>query len=456
MKVYILSGSPKGETSVTLQTAKTLEKLFPEDSFTFELVGSGKFSEEIRDNIAASDLTIYLSSLYHCHLHAQSLDFFKAMFSGNTDKLKGKAFTYLTTSMFLMDTPAHNFMKDITSRNGMFFIRSLSLKDDDALKEEGREELYRWFKYVKDTLSARNGKFDFEKQNVTIIDASDDDKAEKNQKIIEHVKDRYTKAGSAVKIVKLRDYKLTKCVACNGCYTNRKCVFNDDFEKLADEIYTGLDILVTVGTLDYGMMTSTYKTFLDKHVQFGRCPLDDDIIKLYLYSKTDMTTEYNEHEFYEHGYALDSLCGSYFADCFEGYGESLNADKIDRAVDDTLLIAQDQLYAPRNVYRIGLNTMFAKLAVHLQNMCPGDMNYYSTHGFYDPVEINPHVRIVNSFEEGIECSKSRVMPYKMMMLDLKTPPKLTDRRKDKDKTIFERAKEGLVPVKKKRGLFGKK
>ncbi len=62
---------------------------------------------------------------------------------------KGKPITYISTSGMNMDVPAHNYLRSYARHNELKWIRSLSLLDEDVLHECRREELYRWFCYVK-------------------------------------------------------------------------------------------------------------------------------------------------------------------------------------------------------------------------------------------------------------------------------------------------------------------
>ena len=459
MKILILSGSPKGETSITLKTTEFIPKMFPEDEFTTEMIGTGEYTERIGERIKEADLVILTGSIYHCSIHTQTMCFLDAMVKNIGNDIQGKPFTYLTTSMFLMEVPAHTYVEQFFKRNGLRYIRSLSLKDDDVLSEKGREELYRWFEYIKQTATLDSNDITFENNgNIVILDTSDDDET-RNDAIIKEVMDYCMKKSGNVRVVSVKDYTVKHCSACYGCYSTRKCVIQDDFAKLVSDVYDGTDVLITVGTLKYGMLGTNYKKWLDRHVQFGRCALDDELIKLYIYNTTEDTEPQDKELFKTHTLALDSLVGSYFVDtiCGGEHGE-LNMDTIHNSIDDCILICKNELIPQRNIYRVTLNNQFAGLAHTLQNMCPKDYEYYKMKGYYEPKEVNPHVRYINNGSESLEARKMRLVPYKMALQDIEGAPTLTIRRPQKISPIAKntRGQESAKEPAKKFGLFRRK
>lgn len=46
MRVLVLSGSPKNDDSITLQSMYFFEKLYVDDEFDIKIVGTGKFKDE--------------------------------------------------------------------------------------------------------------------------------------------------------------------------------------------------------------------------------------------------------------------------------------------------------------------------------------------------------------------------------------------------------------------------
>ena len=148
MRVTVLSASPKQQLSLTLQTVRTLQKMCKEDQFDICFIKDVNDHTEFEEKAADADLILILSSLYHFNTHGQLMRYLK-----NINLPKGKPITYISTSGGNMDVPAHNYLRSFARHNGLTWIRSLSLLDEDVLKEHRREELYRWFQYVKDMVN---------------------------------------------------------------------------------------------------------------------------------------------------------------------------------------------------------------------------------------------------------------------------------------------------------------
>jgi multimeric flavodoxin WrbA len=430
MNVCVLSGSPKGDHSLTLQSALALQKMYPNDSFEICKIGNGEVSNETKECINNCDLLMILTSLFHFNVHQQTIVAFREI--EKSIDLTGKYATYLTTSGFNMDIPAHNFVKDFMVNAGANYIRSLSLLDEDILKPEGREELYRWFTYIKDYMCncSHNTHPNFsEKRRVVIIDAGDTKNETENA--ISVLKSSFSELNCDLSVYSLRDFNLKPCIACFGCYTDCKCKLNDDYEKLANYVYKNTDAIFVVGIIKYGQFGPYYKTWLDRHVQFGRHSSETEIVKCYIYcNKADDECVCLEH-FEHYCLVVDSLNRDFYTGTY-------NESHLTCAIDDVVRIVNNEMYPQRNTYSLGLNLQFAKLGYHLQNMTPVDYEFYKSHGYYNKLQINTHAGSITDMTNGIEMCKNRLIPFKIMLSELSGAPELTKRRPNKDKTLYDR------------------
>ena len=83
MKIAVLNGSPKGETSVTMQYVSFLEKSFPEDKFMYihaaqRCTAFEKNKDafgEILDEVAGADLVLWAFPLYFLTVHSGYMRF---------------------------------------------------------------------------------------------------------------------------------------------------------------------------------------------------------------------------------------------------------------------------------------------------------------------------------------------------------------------------------------------
>lgn len=414
MRVTVLSASPKQQLSLTLQTVRTLQKMCKEDQFDICFIKDVNDHTEFEEKAAEADLILILSSLYHFNTHGQLMRFLK-----NINLPKGKPITYISTSGGNMDVPAHNYLRSFARHNGLKWIRSLSLLDEDVLKEHRREELYRWFQYVKDMVNdTRLENTTLSGIRISILDCGDE--AEETEKTALTLKERYEALGAKVTIYNMREKNIKGCIACFGCYTNNKCVIQDDFESLTEELYQNTDMMVVVSGINYNQFSTNYKYFLDRHVKFGRFSQDLELIKAYVYCGEIDPSDLVELE--QHTLVVDSLDGDCHVGIYPGTEEG-----IAQVIRESAYVCKNDLYPQRNTYYYGLSFQFANLAYRLQKMTPNDYNYFKSKGFYEMPQILQQVRPISGIEEGRMSCKMRLVAFEEMLSRLDGPPAMTKR-----------------------------
>lgn len=446
MRVTVLSASPKQQLSLTLQTIRTLQKMCPEDQFDICFLKKVDDHSEFEEKANDAELIIILSSLYHLNTHGQLMRYLKDV------KLpKGKPITYITTSGMNMDVPAHNYLRSYARHNGLKWIRSLSLLDEDVLQECRREELYRWFSYVKDVVNnTRLTETSLTNKTIAILDCGDT--AEETEKEAKEIVAKYEALGAKVMLYNMRERSIKGCIACFGCYTNNKCVIKDDFEAITDEINKNADVMLVVSGINYNQFSTNYKYFLDRHVKFGRFGQEQELIKAYVYCGEIDGQDLAELE--QHTLVVDSLAGDCYVGLYPGTEEG-----IAQLIQESSYVVINDLYPQRNTYSYGLNHQFANLAYRLQNMTPRDYEYYKSKGFYDIPEIVGQARPVGSMEEGRMTSQMRLLAFEEMLSKLDGPPAMTKRgERSKFFRMIGSKPQGGAAEQPKKGfsLFGKK
>lgn len=414
MRVTVLSASPKQQLSLTLQVIRTLQKMCKDDQFDICFVKDVNDHSEFEEKAKDSDLVIILSSLYHFNTHGQLMRYLKSV-----NIPKGKPITYITTSGLNMDVPAHNYIRSYAKHNDLKWIRSLSLLDEDVLQEHRREELYRWFCYVKDVVKGTElTETSLSGKSITILDCGDE--AIETEETAKTIVAKYEALGANVTLHNMREKNIKGCIACFGCYTNNKCVIKDDFESLTNEIYSSSDMIVVVSGINYNQFSTNYKYFLDRHVKFGRFAQEHENIKAYVYCGEIDGSDLAELE--QHTLVVDSLDGDCHIGLYPGTGEG-----VDRLIQESAYTCINDLYPQRNTYTYGLSMQFANLAYRLQNMTPKDYEYFKSKGFYDTPEVLGQVRPISGIEDGRMSCQMRLIAFEEMLSRVDGPPAMTKR-----------------------------
>ena len=150
MKITVLSGSPKGELSVTLQYVNFIKKKFPEHEFSVHHVGhaikriekDADFFNSIIDGIRGSDAVLWAVPLYVFLVPSQCKRFIELVWErGAESAFAGKYAGVITTSIHFFDHTAHNYLRAISEDLGMKFAGAYSPDMFDIMKEGERARL---------------------------------------------------------------------------------------------------------------------------------------------------------------------------------------------------------------------------------------------------------------------------------------------------------------------------
>jgi NAD(P)H-dependent FMN reductase len=117
MKIVVLSGSPKGDQSVTLQYIRFLEKTYPFHSFqTFHVAQDIRKREtdeasfrEVMDGIREADGVLWAFPLYYFLVPAQYKRFIELIWERKAEEVfANKPAAAVSTSIHFFDHTAHN------------------------------------------------------------------------------------------------------------------------------------------------------------------------------------------------------------------------------------------------------------------------------------------------------------------------------------------------------------
>ena len=150
MKIVVLSGSPKGDISVTMQYVHSLQKKFPQHELKILNISQRiqviekdeKAFREIIDEVSLANGVLWAFPLYFLLVHSHYKRFIELIFErGVEDAFQGKYTAALSTSIHFYDHTAHNYINAICDDLDMKYAGAFSADMYDLLEEKKRETL---------------------------------------------------------------------------------------------------------------------------------------------------------------------------------------------------------------------------------------------------------------------------------------------------------------------------
>ena len=150
MKITVLNGSPKGQTSVTMQYVHYIQKVFPQHELEIihiaqrikKIERDEQVFQEIIDQVRDSDGVLWAFPLYVLLVHAHYKRFIELIWErGVQDAFADKYTATLSTSIHFYDHTAHNYMHAICDDLNMKYTGAFSADMQDLLEEGGPEKL---------------------------------------------------------------------------------------------------------------------------------------------------------------------------------------------------------------------------------------------------------------------------------------------------------------------------
>jgi len=294
MKITVLNGSPKGETSVTMQYVRYIQKVFPQHDLQIINISQrvkrierdeGAFQEVI-DQVQASDGVLWAFPLYVLMIHGNYKRFIELVWErGAADAFAGKHAAALSTSIHFFDHTAHNYIHAICDDLGMRFTGSFSAEMQDLLKEEGRAKLTTFagsfFRSIEEDvptprryapLAARAVDYvpgPVERQvdagGKRVVVVTD---AEPHQANLIRMTERFEAGLSGeVEVINLHDVDIKGgCLGCLRCGYENMCAYQgqDGYIDFYNRKLKTADVIVFAGAIRDRYLSSTWKTFFDR------------------------------------------------------------------------------------------------------------------------------------------------------------------------------------------------
>lgn len=394
MKICVLNGSPKGKYSVTLQTIRYLEKLYPSHNFDVYNIGQQiKMFERNMDNVILSmkesDLIIFVYPVYTFIAPSQLHRFIELMKEQNVD-LEDKFVTQITTSKHFYDTTAHQYITDNCHDLSMKVIKGLSLDMEEMLNKEGQNTIYEFFKHVcysvENNLHEPYIDFEFKEikpyipslkykeksdkyKAVIVADILEDDINLKN--MIEDFKSIFK---YRIDVVNIREFPfLGGCLGCFNCAGDGKCIYKDNFDEFLRQNIQTYDAIIVAFTIKDHSMGARFKMYDDRQFCNGHRTVTEGMPFGYIING-DYNSEHNLKQIVE---GRAEVGHNYLAGI--GYDkESIIAtsDKLSYAIENKYVL-------PRNFYGVGGMKIFRDLIWVMRGIMKADHKFYKKHGVYD-------------------------------------------------------------------------
>ncbi len=444
MDILVINGSPKGNYSITLQTVKYWEKLYPEHSFEV-LQAAQKIKAFERDFSPAlealqkADLILFSYPVYTfiapCQLHR-----FIELMKASGVSFAGKWATQLTTSKHFYDVTAHRYIQDNCGDMGMNYIRGLSADMEDLTKPEGRKEATDFFEFLcwsvqqgicepvpevllppaRIPVSVPPSSGEKMGDVVIVTDCEQDDG--QLQGMIDRFRavcDRNTR------VVNLRQYPFQGgCLGCFNCASTGKCIYKDGFDEFLRNEIQSAQATVYAFTIKDHSMGALFKTYDDRQFCNGHRTVTMGAPVGYLVSG-NYSKEFNLQMILE---GRANVGHNFLA------GVATDEENPDAAIDrmaKNLSYALEHRYVPpQNFYGIGGMKIFRDLIWLMQGLMKADHKFYKAHGQYDfPQKKRGQMWMMYlvgglmsqpklKAKMGNKMNEGMLMPYKKVLDDL--------------------------------------
>lgn len=397
MKILILNGSPKGKYSITLQTTRYLEKVYPNHSFEVLHVGQKTKSLQkdfapAREAIEKADVLLFSYPVYTfiapCQLHT-----FIELLKKEKMDLSAKYATQITTSKHFYDVTAHRYVQDNCADLGLKYIRGLSADMDDLLTDKGQKEAKDFFDFL--CWSVENDRFEnpsalpttYVNRPVTPASCTEEksgdvvilaDLGEGDTQLRAMIARFQAKFPRKTRIINLREYPFNGgCLGCFNCAVSGECVHKDGFDGyLRKEIQTAESIVYAFTIKDHSM-GALFKMYDDRNFCNGHRTVTIGMPVGYLVSG-DLSREFNLQTIIE---ARAQVGTNFLAGVAT---DEIDPDvEIDRLAETLSYALQHKYVPPQNFYGIGGMKIFRDLIWLMQGMMRADHKFYKSHGQYD-------------------------------------------------------------------------
>lgn len=446
MKILIVNGSPKAEYSITLQTCKYLEIMFPLHSFSYLHIGrkirslEKDFSPAL-EALEDAELIIFSYPVYTFIAPSQLHKFIELMKKSGA-VFAGKWATQITTSKHFYDVTAHKYIEENCHDMGLKYVKGLSADMDDLTKRKGQSEAVDFLRYVlwcteKDycekplknasekesviasvpEISAENK----EKDVVVVTDATEEDFS--LNKMIERFR---AVSANNVRVLNLHDFNMKGgCLGCMNCAVTSQCVYKDGFSEILRNNIQSSDAIVYAFTVKDHSMGSLFKMYDDRQFCNGHRSVTMGRPVAYLISG-NYSDEANLQMILE---GRGEVGGNFIAGIAND--EADTDYNIDKMAENLNYAITNNFNKPANFLGVGGAKIFRDLVYMMRGMMKADHKFYKEHNQYDFPQkhkaISMAMYLVGAMlgndkvrsKMGNKMNEGMLMPYTKILNDAK-------------------------------------
>lgn len=405
MNIVVISGSPKGKSSITLQTMLYIQKHFQDDYFEILHVGQ-QIKQYEKDmglaikKLLGADLILFCYPVYTFIVPYQLHRFIELLKEQKVD-LKGKFAAQITTSKHFYDVTAHRFVEENCLDLNLKYIHGLSSEMEDLLTEQGQKDVLKFWEYVRfccesniyvssnklpdlsNNLSVPNKKLYIpilpaakkSDRYDTVIVTNCEDNDENLKNLISDFRNIYP---YGTRVINIREFPFSGgCLGCFNCEISGKCIYNDGFDVFLREDIQSADAIVYAFTIKDHSMGASFKMYDDRQFCNGHRTVTMGMPVGYIVSGS-YSCEHNLKLIIEGRCEVghNFLCG--VASDEEEAAKSIRtlAVKLGYALENKLVL-------PQNFLGVGGLKIFRDLIYIMRGLMKQDHRFYKKHGMYD-------------------------------------------------------------------------
>ncbi len=398
MNILVLNGSPKGESSITLQTVRYLEKKYRLKNLEVLHVGQKikSLEKDFAPAMAAierADVLVFSYPVY-TFLAPSQLHRFVELMKAHGARVAGKAATQISTSKHFYDVTAHRYIQDNVQEMGMHFVRGLSADMEDLTLEKGRKEAESWWENF--LWNVEKGYFEpyypIGKAAASVPVAVPEESLEKKRGdvvIIADLKPEDTQLKDMVdrfravlpyasRVVNIREYPFRGgCLGCFRCAVSGKCVYTDGFDDFLRNEIQKADAMIYAFTIRDHSLGSRFKMYNDRQFCNGHRTVTIGMPVGYLISG-NYGAETNVQMVVE---GRTQVGGNILAGIATDEADPDAA--IDRLAEGVAYALEHKNTGPQNFLGVGGMKIFRDLIWQMRGFMRADHKFFKSHGQYD-------------------------------------------------------------------------
>ena len=396
--VLVVNGSPKGKNSITLQTSRYLELLFPDLTFDTLHVGAQikaleKDMTPAIEKLKGADLIVFSYPVYTFIAPYQLHRFIELLKESNVD-LSDKYATQISTSKHFYDWTAHRYVEDNSLDLNLKYIKGLSADMDDLTTKKGQKEAVDFWNYVlyavENDILVRNT-LDYSTPNRvsvipnTVTETRDNGdiviltNAEENDNQLHDMIAYFSSVmPRKTRVINIREYPFKGgCLGCFNCASSGKCIYKDNFDSfLREEIQTAEAIVMAFTIKDHSMGAS-FKLYDDRQFCNGHRTVTMGMPMGYIVSG-NLSKEENLKVIIE---GRANVGGNFLAGvATDEFEPNKERDALAKSLEYAL---ENQYVPPQNFLGVGGMKIFRDLIWQMQGLMRADHKFYKAHGQYD-------------------------------------------------------------------------